>query len=192
MNSTNSKNSSARYSILFDLTRCIGCETCVIACKMEHDLPVGENWMRVEVIGDPGKNVENVKYPDLEMSFRPVTCMHCQNPTCVDACPDGAIVRREDGVVLMDREKCTGCELCLPACPYDVIHFDKRSKLAGKCDFCSSRIGQGLEPFCARECPVGAIRFVDSVKASGHAHGGEKGCALLPEKGTRPSHRYVE
>ncbi|MBI4333386.1 MAG: 4Fe-4S dicluster domain-containing protein [Chloroflexi bacterium] len=171
---------NSKYAFIFDLRRCIGCETCTIACKVENNLEPGENWIRVHTLGDIGKQT----YPEVRMSFRPVTCMHCRNAPCLTACPDGAIVRREDGIVFIDGSKCSGCELCLPACPYNVIHFDARKRLASKCDFCRGRIDRGLEPFCARECPVGAIRFAEG--------GNGEGYALLPEAGAGPVHRYVE
>ncbi len=183
-----------QQAFVFDLSRCIGCQTCVVACKLENNLDVGENWMRVETLGDPGKNAEKLEYPYLKMSFQPVTCMHCRNAPCVAACPDKAIVRRNDGVVYIEASKCTGCELCLPACPYAVIHFDSRRKLAAKCDFCRRRIDQGLEPFCSLECPTLAINFGDLDGADGEVAkliSRKQGYVLQPETGARPAHHYV-
>ncbi|MDP2719531.1 MAG: 4Fe-4S dicluster domain-containing protein [Dehalococcoidia bacterium] len=185
---------SKQYALLFDLKRCIGCRTCTIACKVENDLPVGENWIKVQTLGDPSRDLNSMKYPALKMSFRPVTCMHCQDPPCLKACPDEAISRGEDGIVLIDQEKCTGCELCLPACPYDVIHFDSEARLARKCTLCRPRIEQGLEPFCARECPVGTIHFGELSAPGGELDrliAGRGGYVLLPEKETVPSNHYL-
>lgn len=189
LNKTMTPKNSKQYAFVFDIGRCIGCETCTIACKLENDLAVGENWIKVQKLGDPAERPDRQKYPDLKMSFQPVTCMHCQNAPCIAACPDKAIARRDDGIVLIDPARCTGCELCLPACPYTVIHFDKGRSLATKCNFCVHRVDQGEEPLCARECPVGAIHFGDTSAGGGLAKLG--GYALQPENGARPVHRYL-
>ncbi|MFC2046819.1 4Fe-4S dicluster domain-containing protein, partial [Chloroflexota bacterium] len=130
-----------QYGLVFDLRRCIGCHTCVIACKMENNLDeLNSCWMKISTNGGGAADIPAGKYPELSLSWQPTTCMHCQDPPCVGACPEEAIYKRPDGIVLIDKEKCTGCELCLPVCPYDVIHFNVKGSLAEKCTLCSSRV----------------------------------------------------
>ena len=150
-----------QYGLVFDLRRCIGCHTCVIACKVENNLEVG-SWIKVLTSNGTLADIPTGKYPELSLFWQPITCMHCENPTCLEACPvEDAIYRRPDGIVLVDKEKCTGCQLCIPACPYGVIQFDSQEGHAEKCTLCSHRIAQGLEPFCVKECIWGAIHFGD-------------------------------
>ena len=105
----------------FNQSRCTGCDTCIIACKDWHDVPAGPaSWIRVTTI-------EKGKYPNVSVAFMFIPCYHCEEPTCMPACPVSAITKREeDGVVVVDRETCLGkdnCELCLEACPYDAPQF---------------------------------------------------------------------
>lgn len=183
-----------QYALLFDLRRCIGCRTCVIACKLENNLEVGDNWIQVFSANGSLNDSPQGKYPQLSLVWRPVACMHCQNPPCRGACPEEAIYKREDGIVLIDEKKCTGCLLCQPACPYDVIHFKEGENLADKCTLCCHRIDQGLIPNCARECIWGAILFGDindpkSKVAKLIAR--RKGFVLKPEKKSLPSNHYL-
>jgi tetrathionate reductase subunit B len=151
-----------QYGLVFDTRRCIGCRTCVIACKAENGIEVG-SWMKVLNNSGTTTDMPVGQYPDLSLSWQVNTCMHCENPPCLEACPaEGAIYQRSDGIVLMDREKCTGCQTCADACPFDAIRFNPGDGRAEKCTLCSHRIDQGLEPFCVKECIWGAIRFADS------------------------------
>jgi Fe-S-cluster-containing dehydrogenase component len=157
-----------RYGLVFDTKRCIGCRTCVIACKAENQITVG-SWMRV--LNDHGTTTDLPvgQYPRLSLSWRVNTCMHCENPPCLEACPaEGAIYKRSDGIVLFDGEKCTGCQACGVACPYDAIRFLSGDGRPEKCTLCSHRIDQGLEPFCAKECIWGALRFTNTEGAENH------------------------
>ncbi|MFC2060175.1 4Fe-4S dicluster domain-containing protein [Chloroflexota bacterium] len=183
-----------RYGLVFDLRRCIGCHTCVIACKMENSLE-GYSWIKVLTSSGTLADIPVGKYPQLSLSWQPITCMHCQNPPCLEACPEeGVIYKRPDGIVLIDKEKCTGCQLCMPACPYGVIQFNPQENVAEKCTLCSHRLDRGSEPFCAKECIWGAIHFgdigdsrseVSQLVASRH------GYIMEPEKGTQPSNYYL-
>lgn len=147
-----------QYGLVFDERRCIGCRTCVIACKVENNLDAG-SWMRVLTRGGATSDSPAGTYPGLSLSWQPDTCRHCQNPPCLEACPSEAVHKRPDGIVLIDREKCTGCRVCADACPYDAIRFDPGEGYAQKCTLCSHRIDRGLEPFCVKECICGAIRL---------------------------------
>ena len=140
----------------FDQTRCIGCFTCIVACKDWNDVEAGPaSWRRVITI-------EKGKYPDLFVAFLSAACYHCVEPACVSACPVDAISKRElDGVVVVDREACLGkdsCEACLQACPYDAPQFgaEEGAKMQ-KCDFCLERLAEGKKPTCVDSCPMRAM-----------------------------------
>ena len=140
----------------FDQSRCVGCYTCVIACKDWHDVPAGlASWLRV-------LTMEKGKYPNVSVDFMFIPCYHCAEPPCVPACPVGAITKREgDGVVMVDRETCLGkdnCELCREVCPYDVPQFgaEDNAKMQ-KCNFCLDRLAENKEPICVGACPLRAL-----------------------------------
>jgi anaerobic dimethyl sulfoxide reductase subunit B (iron-sulfur subunit) len=140
----------------FDQTRCTGCYTCVVACKDWHDVPAGPaSWIRVTTI-------EKGKYPNPFVAFLAEPCYHCVNPACIPVCPVNAISkRREDGIVMVDREACLGgdsCQLCLEACPYKAPQFgSEESPKMQKCDFCLDRWREGKPPICVAGCPMRAL-----------------------------------
>lgn len=140
----------------FDQTRCTACYSCVVACKDWHDVPAGPaSWRKVTTI-------EKGKFPDLSVTFLSLSCCHCANPACVAACPVNAISKREeDGIVIVDREKCLGkdqCELCLQACPYEAPQFGAEPNARmQKCDFCLDRLKEGKKPVCVSSCPLRAL-----------------------------------
>jgi anaerobic dimethyl sulfoxide reductase subunit B (iron-sulfur subunit) len=144
-----------QYGFYFDQTRCIGCFTCVVACRDWHDVPAGPaSWLRM-------KTIEKGTYPDLFVAFLPVMCYHCQQPACIPACPAGAITKRdEDGIVVVDRDVClgAGCQLCLEACPYHAPQFgpEEHAKMQ-KCNFCVDRWAEGKKPVCVDGCPMWAL-----------------------------------
>jgi molybdopterin-containing oxidoreductase family iron-sulfur binding subunit len=149
-----------RYGLVIDLERCIGCQACVVACKMENGIDRG-SWMRVEMPGGQPLDTASGIFPEVELQYLPVTCMHCQQPPCGDACPTGAIYKRIDGIVVLVPSLCNGCEVCLSACPYGVIQWDDITGVARKCHLCSHRVDQGLEPYCVICCEGQALRFGD-------------------------------
>lgn len=145
-----------QLAFFFDQTRCIGCYTCVVACKDWHDVSAGPaSWMRVATI-------ERGKYPHPFVAFLSTPCYHCAEPSCVPACPVDAISKRkEDGIVVVDRELCLGkdtCQLCLEACPYQAPQFgaEENAKMQ-KCDLCLERWTEGKQPICAAGCPMRAL-----------------------------------
>ena len=155
-----------QYGIYFDQNRCMGCFTCVVACRDWHDVPAGPaSYMRLNTI-------EKGRYPDLFVAFLPLACYHCLHPACVDVCPVNAIVKREeDGIVTVDREICQGkddCGLCLEACPYDAPQFgaEENAKMQ-KCDLCIDRWADGKKPICINGCPMRALDAgpIDELKA---------------------------
>ncbi|HME46442.1 MAG TPA: 4Fe-4S dicluster domain-containing protein [Syntrophorhabdales bacterium] len=141
------------YSLFVDLDRCIGCYTCEVACKQEHDLPVGPRWIRVTRDGPreiPG---------GLQLDFYPKMCKQCENPECAEACPEKAISKRSDGSVVIDLEACTGCKACVEGCPFGLMDFNQKTEKASKCDLCAGRLEEGLEPSCVAFCPGKALVF---------------------------------
>jgi Fe-S-cluster-containing dehydrogenase component len=182
-----------RYGLVIDLERCSGCHTCRIACKTENNMNISSG-IRVDTIGGPHRDTPAGKYPDLTMYFRPVLCMHCDEPPCIDACPLEAIYKREDGIVVIDDEKCTGCQECITACPYEIPFYDEEKDVARKCSLCAHRIDQGLEPFCVICCESEALLFGDlndpSSKVSQIIAQRKDSYTLKPEVGTKPAIYY--
>ncbi|MGC8939510.1 MAG: 4Fe-4S dicluster domain-containing protein [Candidatus Bathyarchaeia archaeon] len=141
--------------ILINVDECIGCHACEAACKNSHEFPK-------EIMVQRVVSVEEGKFPSVKTLHSPVErCMHCLEPACVSACPFGAITKTERGPVIIDHEKCTGCQLCVKACPWNIPKFSMEAKKVYKCDFCYSRLQEGLSPACVEVCPVGALKFGD-------------------------------
>ncbi len=151
---------SKQYGLAIDLERCIGCHTCTIACKLENGFEEGSG-IRVETIGGSHQDTPEGSHPQLSMHFLPVLCMHCDQPPCRDVCPTQAIYKRENGIVLIDEDRCDGCMICLGACPYDALVYDVQTKIVRKCTLCAHRLDDGEEPFCLVCCETEAIHFGD-------------------------------
>jgi len=146
---------SKQYGFSFDSGRCIQCWSCEVACKQWHCLKAGTiKLRRVE-------EVTSGVFPDVKRTFKSVSCMHCVEPPCMEACLQGAIYKRiEDGIVLVDAEKCTGCRACSEVCPVQAPQFDENN-IMRKCDMCLDRIKKGQKPICAATCPTGALTWGD-------------------------------
>lgn len=147
--------------ITVDRGRCIACYTCEVACKQEHNLPVGPRWITVETVGP------RMVGQGLRMDFVPMLCMHCAEPACMNACPQNAIFKREDGIVLVDDDACTGCRLCIDACPMGAMQYLAEKGVASKCTYCVERIDAGKLPSCVLNCPTHALRFGDINEGAG-------------------------
>jgi tetrathionate reductase subunit B len=157
----------AKKVFVIDITRCNGCHNCQIVCKDEH---VGNDWTP---IAKPQPDIgqfwleltERVRgtVPKVKVAYRPHLCMHCDDAPCMAACPvEGAAYKRDDGMVILDPVKCTGCRLCVEACPYDVIFYNEDLRIAQKCTGCAHLLDDGwAEPRCADACPTEAIKFLD-------------------------------
>jgi Fe-S-cluster-containing dehydrogenase component len=147
-----------------DQSICNGCYCCQIACKDEH---VGNDWMPyARPQPDAGqfwvKVQERVRgsVPKVRVSYRPQMCMHCEDAPCMKACQPEAIYRRDDGLVVIDPAKCTGCKLCPDACPYEAIYFNDGMNLAQKCTGCAHLLDDGWDmPRCVDACASGALKF---------------------------------
>lgn len=152
-----------KYAMAVDLRKCVGCTSCQVSCKMENGVPMGQFRSKVD-ISDVGE------FPNPKRYFFPKICNQCDDAPCVTPCPVKATWKREDGVVVINRETCIGCGLCVRACPYGArfqhMHLSTQSsesmKVADKCDFCSHRLAQGIEqPACVRNCMGRARVFGD-------------------------------
>ncbi len=139
-----------KYGFAIDQTTCIGCHACTVACKTEHDIPVGQfrTWV---------KYVDSGSYPDNTRDFGVLRCNHCTDAPCVKICPTEALFKRDDGIVDFDGDSCIGCKSCMQACPYDAIYIDEDTHTAAKCNFCAHRVDEGLEPACVVVCPTHSI-----------------------------------
>ncbi len=156
----------SQLGFYIDQSRCIGCQTCSVACK---------DWFNIQ---DDAINYLNVKYyetgkfPHLFLAYLPTPCYHCAEPLCVIVCPEKAITKNEqNGIVTINPEKCIGKDICgakcFKACPYDVPQFgSKPTSKMQKCCFCSDRLEQKLNPICVDACPMYALDFgpMDELK----------------------------
>ncbi len=177
-----------------DVSICNGCYCCQVACKDEH---VGNDWSPyAKPQPETGqfwvKLTEHIRgtVPKVKMHYIPLLCNHCDDAPCLAACPvSEAIYKREDGLVIINPEKCTGCGECAGACPYDAIYLNDSFKVAQKCTGCAHLLDDGWqEPRCVEACPTGSLRFMDEDEAKalfGNAQ------ALHPEYKTKPRVYYM-
>ena len=148
------------FAFHLDAGSCTGCKACQAACKDHNDLPAGILWRRVcEVAGGGFRRQVEAFTHDVFAWNLSLSCNHCERPVCAEACPTGAVRRREDGVVLLDAETCMGCRYCEWACPYGAPRFDAARGVMTKCTFCEDRLGEGLPPSCVAACPMRALDF---------------------------------
>lgn len=142
--------------ILVVLDCCVGCHACEIACRQEQGLfyETGSKWCRVMTVKP--RRVQS----ELHLDYFPTMCVQCEDPLCLRSCPVKAIVIREDGIVVVDGEKCNGCKLCIATCPLGAMSFNEVTKVVGKCNFCLERLEYGIEPSCVQHCLGGALRYV--------------------------------
>lgn len=127
------------------------------------------------------------------MDFLPKLCNHCLNPPCVDSCPVDALIKRDDGLVILEKNLCTGCQACIMACPYNIIAFNEEKNLIEKCNLCFHRIDLGLEPFCVICCEGQDIHFGDLNDPNSTLSiliSKRDTYQLKPEEGTNPSVYY--
>lgn len=147
-------------AFLLDMSRCIGCEACVVACKAGNELPVGRQYIEL---------IEHTSgmFPNLTGGFQNQRCYHCADATCVAVCPTGALFK-DDGLTRLNRDACSGCGYCVQSCPYDVPKMsDGRSS---KCDACASNVGAGGSPWCVTTCPGKALKYGDRDEILAEAH----------------------
>ncbi len=166
-----------KWIMVIDLAVCDGCGTCTRACSKMHFIPPDREWIPV---------MKMQETPETSPYFFPKPCFHCDNPPCTKVCPVDATFKREDGIVLIDNERCIGCRFCMAACPYSTRHFNwghpdaageppeahanayspenghpRRVGTVEKCDFCPDMAEMGMLPACASSCPFGVIYYGD-------------------------------
>ena len=175
-----------RLGFLLDSDSCIGCHACTIACKSEHDVPLGVNRTWV-------KYIETGKFPDASRHFSVMRCNQCEDAPCMTICPTNALFRADNGVVDFQDDNCIGCKSCMNACPYDALFINPETNTAQKCNFCNHRIEVGLEPSCVVVCPTEAIKIVDFDNPSDPVAkiiGREDVAVRSPEQNTKPKVFY--
>jgi len=181
--------------LVIDVAECVGCYCCQIACKDEHvgndwtpyakpQPDTGHFWLKIE-------EKERGSIPKVKVTYIPILCMHCDNAPCIAACPQSAIFKREDGVVLINPEKCNGCKFCLNACPYGVIYFNSELNIAQKCTLCAHLLDKGWkETRCVNACQREAIMLGEEKDPKIKALL-ERAEVLHPEYGTKPRVYYL-
>nr|WP_232540095.1 4Fe-4S dicluster domain-containing protein [Azohydromonas aeria] len=198
-----------QLALVIDLDVCVGCQACVVSCKQWNSAGAGG------LPPDPGaweaaphgtffnrvQTWESGTFPDTQTLHLPKSCLHCEDPPCVPVCPTGASTKRaEDGIVLVDADKCIGCKYCSWACPYGAREYDEERGVMTKCTLCVDRVHdaalplQDRQPACVKACPTGARLFgdvKDPDSAVSRAIAERGGFALMPEQGTRPANRYL-
>jgi len=175
------------YGFAIDLRKCIGCHACTIACKAEHEIPVGVNRCWV-------KTVEQGTFPDTRRFFFPVLCNQCDEAPCEKICPTNALFKRRDGIVDLHGDSCIGCRACMVACPYDQLFIDPNTHTAEKCNFCANRVENQLLPACVSVCPTECRIFGDLDDPSSEVAKIAQMEAMSvrkPEKGTIPKVFYL-
>jgi anaerobic dimethyl sulfoxide reductase subunit B (iron-sulfur subunit) len=144
---------SDEYGFSYAKENCIQCHACEVACKSWRGVEPGVKYRRVE-------NIWQGSYPDVKNISASIACLHCVDPACVNVCPEGAISKRaEDGAVIVDRDKCIGCQTCLEACTFNAPAFGSDGKMQ-KCDMCINEIDFQIDsPPCVATCPTKALGF---------------------------------
>lgn len=143
-----------RYRLTIDHERCWGCKTCEVACKQENRAAEGVKLIKVLEIGPEVINGR------LEFSFFVNVCQQCDDPPCMDVCPEEAISQKTDGIIFLNEALCSGCRLCQDACPYDAIAYNHEKGIVQKCNLCRHRVDHGLLPACADNiCLAHCISF---------------------------------
>ena len=180
--------SEKKLGMLIDLSLCVGCNACAVACKQENGVPLTKfnTWVESWDVDDAGT---------IRRANVPKQCNHCVDAPCVTVCPTGASYRTEDGVVLVDAEKCIGCKYCMAACPFQARWVNDETGEVDKCTFCYHRSSHGLLPACVSTCITRARYFgdlndpqSDIAKKLAEVGGGD---ALYDDLGLDPSLLYV-
>jgi Fe-S-cluster-containing dehydrogenase component len=199
----------SQLALVIDLNVCVGCQACVTSCKQWNTSgqavalsdqnpygadPSGTFFNRVQTY-------EVGTFPETDTIHFPKSCLHCEEPPCVPVCPTGASYKRKDnGLVLIDYDKCIGCNYCAWACPYGVRELDEKEKVMTKCTLCVDRIEDlsldetQRKPACVLACPTNARLFGDihdPESLVSQAIAQNEGYALMPEWGTRPANHYL-
>ena len=165
-------DTSSEMGFFTDVTLCIGCKACEVACKQWNQLPSdgyafsgnsydntgrlsATTWRHVDFV----EQFDRINPAESRWVMMSDVCKHCTHAGCMEACPTGAIVRNEFGAVYVQPDICNGCGYCVPACPFGVIAIQEEQGVAQKCTLCYDRMKDGIEPACAKACPTESIQF---------------------------------
>jgi tetrathionate reductase subunit B len=169
--------------MVFDPDLCIGCNACTVECRRYYNLTQsGAFRLRIE-------QVEEGSFPNVESQYVRNSCAHCDNPVCVENCPTGATYKAEDGFVVINKEMCIGCGICVDACPYEARYLELQANelKADKCSFCYSRVAEGDKPVCVTKCITEALTFGKTSEAEMATVLMRQDVAVYaPEHGTKP------
>ncbi len=168
-----------KFVMVIDLSRCKNVKACQASCNHAHHVEDAQNWIKVYPMQDADQTAPY---------WQPTTCMHCDEPPCVKVCPVDATFKRQDGIVLIDSDRCIGCRFCMAACPYSTRVFNwgdpqlpvdiadqaynaetsmpQKKGTVGKCDFCPDMTRMGMLPHCVSACPNGVFLFGDMIEDS--------------------------
>jgi len=150
----------SKYIVTHNMADCIGCRSCEVLCKDKNHSGTGAFYCRIIEVTQPITSLPRIDFVYL-------SCFHCEKPWCVDACPTGAMRRRDqDGIVFVEQSTCVGCKACITACPWTVPQWNPDTGKVGKCDLCKDRIDAGLDPACTTKCTTGCLSFTTPSAAS--------------------------
>ena len=180
-------------AFVIDISKCNGCYNCQIACKDEH---VGNDWTPIaKPQPDTGHfwmkvtDIVQGTVPKVRVRYMHDMCQHCEEAPCIPSCKSKAIYKRDDGIVIIDPEKCTGTRNCIDACPYKVIYFNADLNISQKCTMCAHLLDKGWkEPRCVDACPTGALKFGEEKDLKEEIAKAE---VLHPEFKAKPRVYYV-
>jgi Fe-S-cluster-containing dehydrogenase component/DMSO reductase anchor subunit len=165
---------------VFDINKCVACHACVVACSVENDIIPPIERRSVYTFNE-------IKHPDLPAFNLSLACNHCEDASCMDACPAGAYTRDlQTGAVILNNDICMACGYCTWACPYDAPQLNRNTGLIDKCTLCNEKIKDGGKPACALNCPTGALSYdeFEDKDLPDNADG-------FPESNNRPGIRFV-
>ncbi len=180
-----------QYAFLVDTDKCINCKACAVACKEKQNLKLGYKYRKIysNSAGSWSLDGDGVCTPSNVFSYAlSVACNHCVKPACLSVCPAGAIGKRSDGIVFIDKSLCIGCGTCASACPYSAPSLDRAAMKAGKCDFCREYIDAGEPPVCVAACSMRALSYgeFDQLKSM-HPEAVQQVAPLPSPSQTNPS-----
>lgn len=165
-----------QYRFHFDMSLCVGCQCCVVACNEQNNNPAGVYWRRVG-------EIEGGFYPDTKRYHLSMACNHCLDPACLTGCPTEAYIKQDDGIVKHQAEECIGCGYCSWNCPYGVPQFNPERRIVTKCDMCHSRLKEGQQPACVAACPETAIRIEKFNVAEWRENHAQGDAPYVPDSG---------
>jgi tetrathionate reductase subunit B len=145
-----------KYGFVIDVSRCIDCRACLVACSVENNVPQDHTRIWVQDLQVQGE------FPNLSRMFVPYNCMHCEHPPCTEVCVSRATFKDpQTGLVLVDQDACIGCGYCVEACPYGARYLDQKRGVVDKCNGCVQRVSVGEQPACVATCVGGSRLFGD-------------------------------